>query len=134
MKPVYTIGYAGKTPAQIKELAEQLGAVVVDIRFSPFSRNPVWSGKQLRLSLGDRYVHLRAFGNANYKGGPISIVDYAAGKAFLLDMDKPAILMCVCKDPLTCHRTTVAAKLLADGLEVTELDRPASQFVQPELL
>ena len=82
---LYTYGYSGRTPHKLQTLAKQLEAVVADIRFSPRSRIPDWSGGRLQKLLGDRYRHLPALGNRNYKGGPVEFVDLAhrlgAGKA-----------------------------------------------------
>ncbi len=39
---IYTFGYTGKKPSDLKAEAERLDAVVVDIRFSPNSRVPHW--------------------------------------------------------------------------------------------
>lgn len=118
---VYTIGYSCRTPNEILEIVERLGAQLVDVRYSPASRMPQWSGLRLRQLFGERYTHLRQFGNANYKnGGPIQLVDYASGKVYLDALERPAVLMCVCSDPAICHRTTIANLLRADGFEVEE--------------
>lgn len=124
---VYTIGYGGRKPSEIKQIAEALDAIVFDIRFSPRSRNPQWAGKNVKALLGDRYHHVREFGNRNYKGGAIELVDFDAGRGLIEDSSRPVILMCVCKDPACCHRTTIAEQLRAEGFEVEEyadLPRP----------
>jgi len=118
---IYTIGYSGRTPSELLEIVELLGAQLVDVRYSPASRLPQWSGLRLRQLFGERYTHLRQFGNVNYKnGGPIQLVDYASGKVYLDALERPAILMCVCSNPAICHRTTIANLLRADGFEVVE--------------
>lgn len=128
MQPaVYTLGYSGKTVAQLRAIVERLDAVLIDIRFSPASRMPQWSGKQLREQFGSRYLHLRAFGNAAYKTGGIAIADYPGGIAALRDLDTSAvILMCACGNPVECHRTVVGGLLRADGYTVTEIASLAS--------
>lgn len=40
MQPLYTFGYTGKSPDELRALAAQLDALVADIRFSPRSRVP----------------------------------------------------------------------------------------------
>lgn len=125
---VYGIGYSGRTPDEIKALAEALDATVFDVRFSPRSRVPHWSGKRLSALLGTRYQHVRAFGNANYKGGPIAIVDFEAGLRLILESPKSVILMCVCKNPAICHRTTIGSKLSGAGFQFTELNGPGAQM------
>ena len=119
---VFTIGYSGRKPAEIKLLAEELDATVFDVRFSPRSRVPHWSRKRLTESLGDRYRHVRALGNRNYRSGPIELEDFPAGLALIQESDRPIILMCACKDPAICHRTTIAEKLRKVGMQVAELD------------
>ena len=52
--------------------------MVVDIRFSPRSRIPDWSGGRLQKLLESRCHHLPVLGNRKYKGGPVEFVDLAA--------------------------------------------------------
>ena len=66
MYQLYTFGYSDRRPDQLRTLAERLDGVVVDIRFSPRSRIPAWTGGRLRKLLGERYRHLLALGNQNY--------------------------------------------------------------------
>ncbi len=106
---IYTYGYGGKHPEELEKMVAELGATIFDVRFSPRSRNPAWSGKRLRERFGDRYQHAKAFGNANYKGGDI--------------------LICVCKDPTICHRTYIARKLVNEGFAVEELATYRAQEV-----
>ena len=102
-----------------KALAECLDAIVFDVRFSPFSRNPEWSGKRLSALLGRRYRHVKALGNANYKnGGDIELVDFAGGLAMIDASPKPVMLMCVCSKWHSCHRTVIAEKLRALGFNI----------------
>ena len=72
---VYATGYKNKTVPQLAEMAERYNADVVDVRFQPFSRTPFGSN-QLREALGDRYVWLKAWGNALYNKGGYQIHDY----------------------------------------------------------
>lgn len=97
---IYTIGYTGRKPQEIKEIVERLDAILLDIRFAPRSRVPRWAKKNLITLIGeDRYQHLKALGNVNYKsGGPIQFVDFEAGRAAIEASDKPVVLMCGCKD------------------------------------
>ncbi len=125
--PVYGIGYTGRTLDELRHIIEQLDAVLVDIRFAPYSRNPQFRKDALEQALGDRYVYLRAFGNRNYKGGPVALVDYDVGRAALAALDKPALLMCMCKDPATCHRTAVMQRLAEEGYDVQEWNEGGGQ-------
>jgi uncharacterized protein (DUF488 family) len=76
----YGIGYSGRMVDELKRIVEELDAYLVDIRFAPYSRNPAFRKAALEAAFGARYVYLRVFGNRNYKGGPVDIVDYDAGK------------------------------------------------------
>src|SRR2546426_4671063 len=109
---LYTIGYSGWTPEAIQEVAQAHNAVVCDFRYSPVSRHPQWSKRQLAQLLGTGYRHVQALGNRNYKsGGPIALADYEAGKqasAEIFAIGQAVILMCACKDVTTCHRRTAA--------------------------
>jgi uncharacterized protein (DUF488 family) len=96
-------------------LAEQVDALVVDIRFSPRSRIAHWSGGRLAKLPGNRYYHLPALGNRNYKGGPVDIVDLEGGMAQVAALlaRQPVILLCVCSDLHRCHRLLVAEAVAA---------------------
>lgn len=123
--PVYTLGYSGRTPEQIKQIAADLDAVVYDIRYKPSSRQPGFNGAALARTLGDRYVPARFFGNVNYRSGPIRLLDFAAGLEAVRQSEKPIILMCVCRDLLTCHRFVVGEMLIAQGFDVSEIELPS---------
>lgn len=124
---VYTFGYSGHKITDLESHIKRLGALVVDIRHSPRSRNATWRGSALQNRLGTNYVLLKEFGNINYRGGDIDIVDIVAGtnqvKVFL--KDKPVILMCVCKDHAYCHRLFVAEHLGEKlGADIVHLGKP----------
>ena len=129
---VYATGYTGKTPGALLKLATELDAVVYDIRFSPVSRNPIWNKNALAKLLGDRYVHCRNLGNAAYKEGnhAIRLVDQDAGLAQVIAEQRAVILLCVCADAATCHRTFVAGQLAAAGVSVTEIAIPEEQVTE----
>lgn len=115
MHTIYTLGYSGIQPEQLRAAAEQHDLVVLDVRFSPRSRRPEWTRKRLQALLGERYVHLPALGNINYKGeGPIQLADPETGIAAAAKVleGQPVLLLCACRDVQTCHRRD-AADLLA---------------------
>jgi uncharacterized protein (DUF488 family) len=132
---VYSIGYGGRSPAQLLSILEEKDAVLFDIRFSPASMNPQWSRKQLSQTLGNRYVHVQALGNANYKnGGEIKLVDFDLGRKIIDASAKPVVLMCACKDFRTCHRNTVLAKLSMLGYRTREISQTGQECaVLPEV-
>jgi hypothetical protein len=124
-KLVYTTGYSTRTPAQIKQIAETLDAIIFDIRFSPKSRVAHWSGQALAQLLGPRYKYVHALGNRNYqnRNEPVEIVAYEEGKVLIEQSELPVILLCACSPQayLTCHRTVIGRRLQAAGFEVQEL-------------
>jgi uncharacterized protein (DUF488 family) len=138
---LYTLGYSGWTPQAIQAEAQARDAVVCDIRYSPASRHPQWTKRQLAQLLGARYQHVQALGNKNYRtGGSIALADYDTGKqaiAELLATGQRVILMCACKDVATCHRRTAAEQLAADlGETITHLvppKKPRAQEAQESL-
>jgi hypothetical protein len=127
MNPIYTLGYSGWNPEALKAKAEELNALVCDIRFSPASRAPQWRQPALIALLGNRYRWLKGLGNENYRnGGAIRLHQPEASCAYIatLPPDQPLILMCACRDHHQCHRTE-AARFVSDtvggGVEVVHL-------------
>jgi len=116
---IYTVGYSGRTPAELATLVDQLGAVLVDIRYSPRSRDPRWAKSNVQKLVG-AYLHLRSLGNVNYRvpGAPAQLADLAAGAEVLRPIleQQPVILMCACRDVHSCHRRE-AAEWLASRLD-----------------
>jgi len=132
---VYTIGYSGRKPEEVKQIACDLGAVLFDIRFSPRSRIPQWAGSNVKALVGaGNYLHMKALGNANYKvDGPIAILDYNAGRLAIEQSTRPVILMCACTHYATCHRATVANMLQSDGFTVEEIGVKPAPARKPAL-
>ena len=120
---VYTFGYGGVKAAVLQEMLEWLDADLFDIRFSAGSMNPDYSGKRLRERLEQRYNHIRALGNENYRADdkPIRILDFEAGRIAIACHPKPVVLMCACKEYDTCHRKAVSTMLAKTGITTTEL-------------
>jgi uncharacterized protein (DUF488 family) len=127
MREVYTAGYSGRTPEVFKKIVVQMDAVVLDIRFSPVSRNPRCGKGSLECLLNERYKHVRAFGNRNYRGGAIELVDPEAGVKIVEKLKKTAILLCVCADYESCHRKVVAELLRMQDFNVSELGEVTSR-------
>lgn len=124
MNQIYCLGYTGRKLPQLGDAITRLQAVLVDIRYMPHSRNPVWEQQALLRSFGDRYLWLKELGNRTYRTGGIQIDNYPQGKLKLLKVldSSSAILMCACDHAETCHRTVVANLLRADGYTVTEYE------------
>jgi uncharacterized protein (DUF488 family) len=127
---IYTCGYGRQHPDQIFATLKKLGAVLVDIRYTPWGR-PGFKSFELSRALGAGYIHVKALGNAEYKTGGMRIADYDAGRAILAGLDHPALLMCACASPDGCHRTVVGRLLQRDGFVVVELEPGQPQ--QPTL-
>lgn len=153
---IYTFGYQTQSPEHLRRAAEALNAKVIDIRFSPLWRMPhaKWSKVSLEKLLGERYEHLKAFGNADYKNGGIRILDPHAGNArikelidggterlVLSEIGEPVgvtdpqwdalILMCACSEYITCHRHAVA-HLVEDAFGHEILNEP-QELVETEV-
>ena len=125
---VYTIGYTGRTPGEIKQIVEERDAMLFDIRYSTNSRHSRWTQPYLQAVLQDRYVHVRALGNVNYQLiSPIKILDYEVGRDQIEHCSKPVILMCACEKYEACHRQVVADLLRRDGFDVQEIEFHAGQ-------
>ena len=127
MNTLYTLGYTGLKPDEILHAAEQLNAVIADIRIAPRSRHPMWNGAKMRVTWSDRYIHIPELGNENYKGDRgegIMLANPEAGVSRVLDLlaRQSVILLCACADWQTCHRREAAA-LIGEraGVEVTHL-------------
>lgn len=123
MNTVYTIGYnADWTVAGLHETVESLDALLFDIRYNPWSPKVEWQKDNLQTAFGERYRHVRALGNANYrKGGGIAIADLPLGLRDVAAAGKPVVLLCACSSPANCHRTIIADRLRIRGHPVSEL-------------
>jgi uncharacterized protein (DUF488 family) len=114
---VYTFGYSGRQLSELLALCEKVNGCVVDVRYSPRSRNPTWTRKRLQEALGDRYAWLRGFGNINYRnGGPIVLAAFDEATAALGTLSPPGrspIMLCACSQPTNCHRAVVASRVAA---------------------
>lgn len=135
---IYSFGYVTTTVAQLKEWLDQNDAVLLDIRFSANSRNPDWAKSNLSNAVGvARYTHFKTWGNENYKGGPIKLVNFDWGlQRFRALPYSTVALMCACGNPATCHRTHVANLLRGQGYEVNEIVWPKADKkpkVNPQL-
>ncbi len=121
---VLTFGYQGKRAVDLLARLQQLDAVLCDVRLSPRSRwAPEWNEKRLVELMGDRYVHVPALGNVNYKGGPVEIQDLNVGLSAVFDLaaTRSVVLMCVCSKLSGCHRESIAQALHERSVATEEL-------------
>ena len=126
MNNLYTIGYTSTRPDELKQIALDKGAFVLDIRHVRFSRAPQWrEGALAALLTWGVYKTAPALGNKNYKnGGSIELVNPEAGITLVkvLLESRPVILLCGCFRHETCHRLTVADLVVkAIGCEIEHL-------------
>jgi uncharacterized protein (DUF488 family) len=126
-RQVYTLGYSGRKLDEVKAFVDEKQAILFDIRYSPRSRNPTWNEGNLRQALGARYKHIRALGNANYRGNSVRIQDFDTGLQAITRSGRPVILMCACKEYEHCHRSVLADRLRKLGFSVSELDARPTQ-------
>lgn len=123
---IYTAGYKNHSFYAFRDMVEELDALVVDVRFSPYTALPFWGKDILQKNLARRYIHIKAFGNRNYQGGEIKIDDFEKGFSTFAEAMigyKRCILLCSCEDAGLCHRSVVADMIhdLEEGSTVTHL-------------
>lgn len=119
----YTTGYTGKAFEQLPALLDFHDAILADIRFAPVSRHLQWTKNYLSLMLKDRYRHVAALGNRNYKmhGGAIQIHNLEIGIRLIQSWETNVILLCACAELENCHRRVVKNELEKRGHEVGEI-------------
>lgn len=124
MEKIFTIGYASTTPDELAAMLEEHNAVLVDVRFKPYSRDSRWNIHKMQQRFAGRYIHVGELGNVNYKSGSIQLADPTAGIDRLRNVirSQAILLLCVCYAHEKCHRTEVARVLAeAFALEVHHL-------------
>ena len=88
-----TAGYKNYSFYQFKKMVEDLDALVIDVRYSPYTKLPFWGRQSLEENLCERYVHIREFGNRAYNQGEIEIDDFASGLTTFLDVTETPMLL-----------------------------------------
>jgi hypothetical protein len=127
---VYALGYAQPdSEATLQTLmARNLRMLLVDIRYSPRSRwSPQWSKKALQATWGDRYWHVQALGNVNYRlaDAPIQLLDAETGICWAVEHLRSGyslILLCACREYDRCHRKLVEEQVMQVLETVTSTD------------
>lgn len=118
---IYTTGYTGKDVNDLKPLLETLDAMLIDIRFSPYSRIFHWRKIYLKALLGERYRHIANLGNRTYKEDKITIQNLELGIKTILNLPSDIVLVCVCEKTKNCHRRIIVEKLKEQEIETIEL-------------
>ena len=113
MPAIYTIGYHSLRLHDLLTVIKSKNLRLIDVRFSPKSRNAAWRQEHLVKMLGERYVHVPEFGNVNYwNNEPIRLADPEKGYERVAPyLETGVCLLCVCQDVETCHRKVVAEYL-----------------------
>jgi len=134
MTTLFTIGYEKATPAAVMgELKHAKIALLVDTRAVAASRRPGFSKRQLAAGLdeaGIAYVHLQklgtpAEGRQAARAGDTDTLwrvyddhmkkpEAKAALDELIDLVKSGqriALLCYCRDPKTCHRSRIVARV-----------------------
>jgi uncharacterized protein (DUF488 family) len=134
MTTLFTIGYEKATPAAVMgELKHAKIDLLVDTRAVAASRRPGFSKRQLAAGLDDAgiaYVHLQklgtpAEGRQAARAGDTDTLwrvydehmkkpEAKAALDELIDLVKSGqriALLCYCRDPKTCHRSRIVARV-----------------------
>ena len=120
---IFSTGYADKNINDLKPLVENLGAILVDIRFVPESDVMFWRPLYLKTLLGKKYLHITNLGNREFReNDKISIQNVHLGIETLLSLNTNSILFCICAEQKNCHRRVIAEELQKRKIETTEID------------
>lgn len=134
---IFTIGYEGTTVADFLAALKQAGVKrVIDVRALPLSRRPGFSKSSLSAALeeaGLEYVHLKALGTPadgraaaragrhadleRIYAGQLELPEAMVQSAQMLDLaaDKPSALLCMEREPASCHRTLLLNAVAPDA-------------------
>jgi uncharacterized protein (DUF488 family) len=135
MRPLFTIGYEGKTLAEfLDELTAAKVELLIDVRAVAASRRPGFSKTALSGALRERgiaYLHLRPLGTpaagrqAARAGRTAEMREIYAGQletpeaelameqALAEAGERRSALLCFEKDAPVCHRAMLAERMLA---------------------
>ena len=117
---IFMAGYRNFLSDQFRKIVDDLDAIIVDVRYNPYSYDPFWHIDMLSKEYNNKYIHIRKLGNKTYKEkGKIEIVDLDEGCRIVTSLliNKNVILLCACEDINVCHRKVIA-KALEDMLDI----------------
>ena len=119
---IFATGYQSKDINDLKPLVDRLGAILVDIRFAPYSQVMFWRQVYLKTLLGKKYLHISNLGNREFKeNNKILIQNLNLGIETLLSLNTNSILFCVCAEQKNCHRHVIVQELQKRSIETTEI-------------
>lgn len=130
---VYSWGYLGRSLSELVALADRLGAVVIDTRYVPHSRQAEWNRPHLVRVLGDRYRHVKGFGNRRYREVATDAVELVDAEAGLRAIEpilarQPVLLLCLEREHGACHRSIVADAISERfGARIIPLAQPTEE-------
>jgi hypothetical protein len=145
-KPIaFLAGYSGQRPSVLLARAEELNALVLDVRFKPRSKQSGWNEYELLRSFPVRryawWGHW--WGNKNFAtGSGFDLPDYEKGLEILeaklarIPYDS-IILLCACRGETECHRGYLGKLLREAGYTVRPLvwhPKPVVEPAQKELV
>lgn len=118
---IYTTGYTGKDVNDLKPMLKALDAMLIDIRFAPFSQVMHWRKVYLKSLLGEKYRHIPNLGNRTYKENKITIQNLKLGVETILHLPFNIVLMCACEKTENCHRRLIVEELTNRDCETEEI-------------
>lgn len=98
---IYSIGYQGLPVDELERIVTGLRATIVDVRGTPRSRNPTYSGNRLAARFGERYEWR---GDELGNHGKHRVTDAGLERLAEETKRRRLILMCMEKPPGDCHR------------------------------
>jgi uncharacterized protein (DUF488 family) len=133
---IYTLGYGGRTPAELLSLLQNHGVTcVVDVRLRPDqasmgiykkARDPEKGICGLLSRAGIKYVHLVELGNLfiereKWQDDYYTLISYERDLMLrrlrkVVSQTKMACLLCAEKNPTECHRSIIT-RVLAEDLQ-----------------
>ena len=118
---IFTTGYTAKDINDLRPMLDVLDAILVDIRFAPYSQVVHWRQVYLKVLLGSKYLHIPNLGNRTYKEDKITIQNLQLGLETVFSLNKNVVLMCACEKMKNCHRFVIIAELKKRGIETEEI-------------
>ncbi len=113
---IYTTDYTDHDIALLPAL--------LDIRFTPTSKQVQWQKDYLRLLLKNKYLHVSHLGNRSSKeSGKQSIQNINLGIKIITELKMNLLLMCECQRIEDYHRQEISRRLCEKGIETKELTK-----------
>ncbi len=132
---IFTTGYTGKDINDLKPMLEALEAMLVDIRFAPYSRVFHWRKVYLKSLLGEKYRHIPNLGNRTYKEDRMTIQNLQLGVETILSLPSNIVLLCACEKTENCHRRLIVEELEKRAIQTEDISnwKTRDRSIQNEL-